>query len=83
MKTTVEIPDPLLRTLREKAAREGTTLKSLIHTAIAQFLSPRKGPSGKQFRLRDESFQGTGLAPGIEEGNWSQVRSIIYEGRGG
>ncbi len=39
----------------------------------------RKG----RFRLRDGSFKGKGLQPGVDLSNWEQIRSLIYEGRGG
>ena len=81
MKTTVEIPDPLLRRLRRRAAEEGTSLRSLIELAIRQLLDP-SGRS-RPFRLKDRSVDGKGLAPGLREGDWSQVRDLIYEERGG
>ncbi len=81
MKTTVDIPDPLLRKLRARAAREGTTLRALIQAALNQFLGGTRG-SSRPFKLKDCSFKGRGLAPGIREGDWAQIRDIIYEGRG-
>lgn len=82
MKTTVDIPDPLFRRLRERAAREDTTLKSLIEAALSEFLAPKRQRPGK-YRMKDCSVGGSGLAPGIREGDWEQLRAIIYEGRGG
>jgi hypothetical protein len=35
-----------------------------------------------RFRLRDGSFKGKGLQPGVDLSNWEQIRSLIYEGRG-
>jgi hypothetical protein len=80
MKTTVEIPDAILAKLRRKAAAERTTLRALIQAALQQFLDPKKSP--KPFKLKDGSVRGTGYAPGIREGDWNQIRDIIYEGRG-
>lgn len=82
MKTTVEIPDALFKRLREKAAKDNTTLKELLSTALRQFLSPPKKPPHRPFKLKDGSVMGTGFAPGIREGDWEQIRDIIYEGRG-
>lgn len=82
MKTTVEIPDALLEQLRRRAGREKTTLRALIHAALRQFLAaPPKG-NGK-FKLKDGSFRGEGLAPGIRGGDWDQIRSMACEGHGG
>jgi hypothetical protein len=82
MKTTVDIPESLFRQLRDRAGRENTTMKSLIHAALRSFLSTsRRGRTG--FTLKDGSVGGQGLAPGLEEGEWRQIRELAYEGRGG
>ena len=82
MKTTIDIADGLLEQARQKAAKEKTTLKAIIHAALRGYLANDKTPR-KKFKLRDGSVKGEGLMPGIEEGNWSQIRSLIYEGHGG
>lgn len=82
MKTTIELPDALFKQLKSKASREKTTMKALIQAALRGYLSDAKTPH-KKFKLKDGSFKGQGLMPGIEEGNWSQIREMIYEGRGG
>jgi len=82
MKTTVDIPDPLFDELKRTAAREKTPMRRLIDTALRSFLASRKRPSGR-FKLKDGSFKGKGLQPGIREGDWAQIRELIYEGRGG
>jgi hypothetical protein len=82
MKTTVDIPEALLRRLRRRAAEEGTTLRALLNAAIQRFLGSPQGPAGR-FTLKDGSFRGQGAAPGVQEGDWGQVRDLAYEGRGG
>ena len=81
MKTTVDIPDPLLTAVKEVAALEKTTLRSLIEEGLRLALARRR--KGKRFRLRDASVDGNGPQPGVREGDWSVVRDLIYEGRGG
>lgn len=81
MKTTVEIADPLLDAARVTAAKEGTTVRALIEEALRRLLQDRKARRG--FRLRKASFRGQGLQPGMREGDWEQLRELIYEGRGG
>jgi hypothetical protein len=81
MKTTIEISDDVFEKLRKRAAAERTTLRSIVESALRQFLSAGKGPNRK-FKLKDGSFRGTGYAPGIREGDWNQIRDIIYENRG-
>lgn len=33
------------------------------------------------FRLRDASFRGEGLQPGVALGSWDAIRDAIHEGR--
>lgn len=66
MKTTIEIPDPLFRKAKSKAAERGQTLKELVTEALEEKLaaSARKARSaepewmqgfGKLRRLRRET----------------------------
>jgi hypothetical protein len=82
MKTTVDIPDALFDELKRTAVREKTTMRELIDAALRRFLLERKRPRGG-FRLKDGTFGGKGVQPGIREGDWAQLRELIYEGRGG
>ncbi|MGE0798353.1 MAG: CopG family transcriptional regulator [Lautropia sp.] len=40
MKTTIELPDPLLRRAKQAAIDRGTTLKALIEEALVKALGP-------------------------------------------
>ena len=82
MKTTIDIADSLMNELKRTAAKEKTTMRRIIETALRAFLSNRKGSKGS-FKLKDGSFRGRGMAPGVREGDWSRTRELIYEGRGG
>jgi hypothetical protein len=82
MKTTVEIQDALLRSAREAARREGTTLRALLEEGLRQALRSReKGRTPAAFRFA--TFRGDGPAPGVRLEDWEQVRGLAYEGRGG
>lgn len=81
MKTTVDIPKDLFRQLKDKAAREKTTMKSLIQTALRGYLASAKTPP-KKFKLKDGSVGGRGIRPGLNESDWSVIRELAYEGRG-
>jgi Ribbon-helix-helix protein, copG family len=50
MRTTLDLPDPLLRQLKSRAALEGTTLKQLIRDAIERGLNapPQPGDGARQ-----------------------------------
>ncbi len=66
MKTTIEIPDPLFRKAKSRAAERGQTLKQLVAEALQEKLTVRTGQAspgepvwmqgfGKLRRLRDET----------------------------
>lgn len=80
MKTSIEIPDPLLDQARKEAAREGTTVKALITEGLRRLLAERG--SGKAFKLRKATFKGKGLQPDVAEGAWEKIRDLVYEDRG-
>jgi hypothetical protein len=80
MKTTVDLPDPLLTAAKKAAAREKTTLRSLIEEGLRLVLARRKATT--QFRMRDASVDGDGCQADIREGDWASLRDLIYEGRG-
>jgi hypothetical protein len=81
MKTTVEIPDALLDEVRRLAAREGTTLRTLVEEGLRRIVAERKRTS--PFRLRKASFKGDGVQPGVAGTSWDRLREMAYEGRGG
>ena len=82
MKTTVEIADALLDEARRAAQKDKTTVRALIEEGLRLVLTSRR--QSKPFKLRDGSFKGgKGLQPGIREGDWEQIRALIYEGHGG
>lgn len=79
MKTTIEIPEPLLAEARRLASKQGITLRALVEEGLRRVLRERR-PGG--FRLRQVGFRGKGLQPGVREGGWERMRDLAYEGRG-
>ena len=79
MRTTLDLPDPLLRQLKSRAALEGTTLKQLIREAIERGLSappvserakrPRSAPPSLALGqpLRAKRFSNAALAEMLDE----------------
>ena len=80
MKTTVEISDELMRSAKNHAAKQQTTLRSLIERGIR--LAIRQDHAKVNFKLRDASVKGNGLNPELIGKDWGEIRSLIYEGRG-
>jgi hypothetical protein len=81
MKTTIDIADALLAEAKSVAAREGTTVKSLVEEGLRLAIS-RRG-EGAPFSLRPASFRGDGVRPDVSLESWEDVRGLIYGGRGG
>ena len=81
MKTTIDIPDPVLDEIRKLALREGTSVKALVELGLRRILAEKKRDAA--FRLPDGSFDGRGLQPGLKDASWDRLRDLAYEGRGG
>jgi hypothetical protein len=81
MKTTIDIPDPVLSAARKLAEQEGTTVKALVELGLRKVLAEKR--STVAFRLRDATFKGKGLRPELEVMSWERLRALAYEGRGG
>jgi hypothetical protein len=76
MKTTVELPEALLRAAQQLAREEKTTLKALIEAGLRAVLADRE--QAPKFVLRDASVGGEGLQPAFRDAEWEQVREAIY-----
>ncbi|MBO0881478.1 MAG: type II toxin-antitoxin system VapB family antitoxin [Mycobacterium sp.] len=76
MKTTVNLPDELLREAQELARRERTTLRDLIETGLRTMV--RQSASASSFDLADASVDGRGLQTAFRDASWQQIRDTIY-----
>jgi len=81
MKTTVEISPALLARAKKLAAQRQTTLRALIEAGLRHVLATERKPRTR-YKLPDARVNGQGLQPGVREGDWEQIRALIYEGRG-
>jgi hypothetical protein len=80
MKTTVELPDALLREAKRVALREGTTVRALIERGLRGVVSGRR--RGQPFTHRQASFRGDGLVAGRSLRDWETLRDLSYSERG-
>ena len=76
MKTTIDLSDALFEQTKRAAAQRGTTMRALIEEGLRLVLE--REPPKKPFVMRDGSVNGNGLQPGMREGDWNQVASMIY-----
>ena len=81
MKTTIELPEPLLERAKRLAAREDTTLRELVEAGLRHVLKERAA-RGEPFVLRDARVDGRGLSEDFSNATWDEIRKASYEGRG-
>jgi hypothetical protein len=48
MRTTVDIPDPIYRELKERAAREGTSVRQIIVESILSHREQMRAPGNRK-----------------------------------
>jgi hypothetical protein len=80
MKTTVELPDALIREAKRVALREHTTVRALIERGLRSVVSARGSTKG--FTLRRAAFKGDGLVAGRSLSDWETIRDLSYSERG-
>lgn len=80
MKTTVDLPDGLLREAKKVALREKTTVRALIERGLRSVINGRQ-PAAR-FALRDAAFKGDGLVSGRSLRDWDAIRDLTYSERG-
>lgn len=76
MKTTIEIADPLLRKAKQRAARDGTTLRALMERALEDHLT--KTPLQPPYRLEIKPFYGNGLTEEFKNATPDQWLEAMY-----
>jgi predicted transcriptional regulator len=79
MKTTVELPDELIREAQDIARAEGTTMKSVLEEGLRAVIARHRRARG--FILRDASVDGRGLRPDVAEAGWAKIRELSYGDR--
>jgi hypothetical protein len=80
MKTTVELPDSLLREAKRAAIKRRTTVKALIEQGLRRVVADRTRAEG--FSLRKAGFRGDGLVSGRSLQDWAAIRDLVYAERG-
>jgi hypothetical protein len=76
MKTTIDIPEPLLHQARERAARDGTTLRALVEKGLRQVLAEK--PEAEPFNLKQVTFGGDGTVSALNRDDWDNIRDRAY-----
>jgi hypothetical protein len=76
MKTTFDIPEPLLRDVQKLARERKTTTKSLVEQALIKLLADYENTP--PFELEDASVGGNGLTAEFANATWAQLRDAAY-----
>lgn len=71
VRTTVDIPTPLYRQLRQRAAKEGSTIKKLVVQGVEEVLSPK--PAAPKRRITGP------IIPSKRPGSLHITNDEIYE----
>jgi hypothetical protein len=77
MRTTLNIPDLLLREAKLVAAREGMTLSALAEEGLLRVVAEKR--AGRRVLLRKTSFKGRGLSADLADTDWDRIRNLAYE----
>lgn len=82
MKTTVEISEQLLKRAKQRAAADGTTLRSIFEEALQRLLDEREQVS-TGYVLPDVSVGGRGLRVEFDPWHWDKIGDLAYDDREG
>jgi len=82
MRTSIDIPEPLLRQARAVARKRKTTLRAVFLDGLRQAVAA-ESPSRAPYALPDATFGAGGVHEGIDLSDWDRVRELAYSGRGG
>jgi hypothetical protein len=80
MRTSVDIPDPLLRRAKKLAREQGLTLRQLLVDSLRATLE-RSAPAAKH-RMKDRSFGEGGLVSGLAWSDTERIDELAYGDRG-
>ncbi len=76
MRTTIRLRDDLLQRAREKAAKEGRTLTSLVEEGLMIVLTEAKETKRRRTRLPVSKASG-GLLPGVDLNRSSDLADLM------
>ena len=80
MKTTIELPDELIKQARRVAQEEGATLRALVEEGLQRSLEARRRAVRRQ--LDFPSYGGSGLTDEFQGAPWNRIRDDIYREHG-
>ena len=79
MRTTVRLPDDLMRQVKRLAAETDRTLTQVIEDSLREVLARARRPVPSQERFSMPTFHGTGLAPGVDIDDTAALLDLMDE----
>jgi hypothetical protein len=79
MRTSVDVPDPLLRRAKKLARDRRTTLRQLLVDGLRSMVE-RETSTGKH-RMKDCSFGEGGLVDGLSWSDAERIEELVYGDR--
>lgn len=77
VKTTVDLPDAVLDAARERARRDGTSLRALLIDGLRKVLE-EDDTDQIRYRYKPVLSDGSGeVQPGVDLSDWATVRRLI------
>jgi hypothetical protein len=79
MRTSFDLPDPLLDDAKRLARERGIPLRDLVEEGLRLVLSRTK--VNKPYKLKDCSYGTGGLVEGLSWGDWDRLIELSYGDR--
>lgn len=80
MKTTIELPDDLVKQAQRVAKREGATLRALVEEGLQRTLEARR--QRRAMALDFPIYGGSGLTDEFQNAGWARFRDEAYRDHG-
>ncbi len=75
VRTTLELPEILIKQARDLARERGITLDTLAADALRGLIEAQVSP--KPYKMPDTTFGGDGLVDELPDLNWERIRHLI------
>jgi hypothetical protein len=79
MRTSVDIPEPLLKRAKRLARERSTTLRQLLLDGLRSVVE--RGDEPAPYRMQDYSYGSGGLVEGLSWSDTERIDELIYEDR--
>jgi hypothetical protein len=80
MKTTIELPEELVKQVRRVARQEGASLRALVEEGLHRILEARQNVGRRE--LDFPSYGGGGLTDEFHVAPWNRIRDEVYRDHG-